>query len=122
MGEDKEPGFPRLQCRHGDDIVDRVLSLIAPFQLCRATKKLMLLDFPKLFMAYHPVLYKQLIFLTSFDHLVGAAEQRRWQGDAKRLCGLQANHEFILDWLFDRQVGWFSTLENLINEAGGPTK
>jgi hypothetical protein len=27
-----------------------------------------------------------------FDHLIGDGEQRRWQGDAKRLGGLEVDH------------------------------
>src|SRR5438876_7563190 len=56
-----------------------------------------------------------------FDHLVGAGEQCRWHNDAKRLCGLQIDHQLELGRLFDRQVGRLRTLENLVDEDGGPT-
>jgi hypothetical protein len=59
---------------------------------------------------------------TLFDHLVGAGEQCRWHNDAKRLCGLQIDHQLELGRLFDRQVGRLRTLENLVDEDGGPTK
>src|SRR6266704_1652047 len=57
----------------------------------------------------------------SFYNLVGADQQCRWHGDAKRLCGLQIDHQFELGRLFDRQVGRLRTLENLVDEDGGPT-
>src|ERR1700716_3990560 len=57
-----------------------------------------------------------------FDHVVGAGEQCRWHNDAKRLCGLQIDHQFELGRLLDRQVGRLRTLENLVDEDGGPTK
>ena len=41
--------------------------------------------------------------------------------EAKRLCGLQIDHQLELGRLFDRQVGRLRTLENLVDEAGGPT-
>jgi hypothetical protein len=31
-----------------------------------------------------------------FDHLVGAREQCSWQFEAKRLCGLEVDHQFVL--------------------------
>ncbi len=58
----------------------------------------------------------------SFDHLIGANEHCRWHNDAKRLCGLQIDHQLELGRLFDRQVGRLRTLENLVDENGGPTK
>src|SRR6476659_3916110 len=56
-----------------------------------------------------------------FDHLVGALQKRRRHFDAKRLCGLQIDHQFELDGLLDRQVGRVRTLENLVDENSGPT-
>src|ERR1700687_4838976 len=56
-----------------------------------------------------------------FDHLVGAGEQCRWHNDAKRLCGLQIDHQLELGRLFDRQVGRLRTLENLVDEARSTT-
>ena len=33
-----------------------------------------------------------------FDHLVGAGEQRRWYGEAKRFCGSEVYREFEFCW------------------------
>jgi hypothetical protein len=57
-----------------------------------------------------------------FDHLVGARKQCRWHKDAKRLCGLQIDHQIELGRLFDRQVGRLRTHENLVDEDAGPAK
>src|ERR1700731_1209704 len=48
----------------------------------------------------------------SFDHLVGAGEQRRWHSQAECLGGLEIYHQFKLCGLLNRQVGWPLTLEN----------
>ena len=57
----------------------------------------------------------------SLDHFVGAGEQRRWHDDAKRLCGLQIDHQLELGRLLDRQLGRVRTLENLVDEPRGTT-
>ena len=38
----------------------------------------------------------------SFDHLVGAQEQRRGQLNADRLRGLEIDHQLVFDRLLDR--------------------
>ena len=48
-----------------------------------------------------------------FNHLVGAHEYGRRNGQAQRLGGLGIQHQFELGRLLDRQVGGQSTLENL---------
>jgi hypothetical protein len=45
-----------------------------------------------------------------FDHLVSAGEQRRRHTEAKRLGGLEVDHQLELDRLRDRQVGWLGPL------------
>ena len=47
----------------------------------------------------------------SFDHLVGAAEASR-ECDAKRLGGLQIDHQFDLGRLLHRQVARFFAFED----------
>jgi hypothetical protein len=48
-----------------------------------------------------------------FDHLVGAAEQRKWKGQTKRLCGLEVENQLDLDRLPDRHVGGLDALRIL---------
>jgi hypothetical protein len=40
-----------------------------------------------------------------FDHLVGAAEQRGWHGEAKRLGRFEIDNEFDFRRLLHREVG-----------------
>ena len=47
-----------------------------------------------------------------FDHLVGAAEQREWHREPKRLGGLQVEDQFDLGELLHRQRGGILALEN----------
>ena len=41
----------------------------------------------------------------SFDHLVGADEQRRWNVDAERLCGLEVDEQLDFGGLLHREIG-----------------
>jgi hypothetical protein len=56
----------------------------------------------------------------SFDHLVGAREQRERNFEAESSCGLEINAERKLSWLFDWQIAWFRTLQNLIDMRRRP--
>jgi len=42
----------------------------------------------------------------SFDHLVGAGEEGRWDGEAERLGGREVNNEIEFGGLFDRNISW----------------
>ena len=51
--------------------------------------------------------------VASFDHHVGAAEQRCWEGQTKCLGGFQVDDEFNFCHLLNWQVGRSGTPENL---------
>src|SRR5262249_50884267 len=51
----------------------------------------------------------------SFDHLVGAGKQRRWDFEAERLCRLAVDDQIEFAGLHHRQVGGLGALQ----DAGG---
>src|ERR1035437_4853069 len=57
----------------------------------------------------------------SFDHLVGAADQRQWDGEAERLGGLEVEDQLDFRRLHDRQVGWLLGLEHPAGVGGEAT-
>jgi hypothetical protein len=48
-----------------------------------------------------------------FDHLVGAGEQRGWQGETEGFRGLKVDYQFKFCRLFDREFPGVSALEYL---------
>jgi len=54
------------------------------------------------------------------DHLVGAAEQRDWEGEAKRLSHIEIEDQLDFRRLLDRQFGRLGTLEDLLTAAFRP--
>jgi hypothetical protein len=48
------------------------------------------------------------------DHLVGGGQQRLWNGEAKRLGGLEVDGKLDFCGLLDRQIGWFLAFENVL--------
>src|SRR6516164_9657148 len=56
--------------------------------------------------------------MTSFDHLVGAQQERFRDREAERFGGLQINDQFIIGGILHRQLGWLRTSEDAINVDG----
>ena len=50
--------------------------------------------------------------LRLFDHLVGAAKYRNWDGDAERFSGFEIDIKLHFGGLHHRQVAGLLTLEN----------
>jgi hypothetical protein len=50
--------------------------------------------------------------LLHFNHLVGVAEQREWNGEADRIGGLKIGLELEFGRLHGRQIGRVSSFEN----------
>src|SRR5262245_48454967 len=51
----------------------------------------------------------------SFDHVVGAAEQRLRDGQAEGFGGFEIDRQLELGGLLDREVCRFCTLQNLVH-------
>jgi hypothetical protein len=55
------------------------------------------------------------ISISSFDHLVGAGEQRLWHVNSQRLGSLHIDDQCETGWLFDWQIGRLGTFENFVD-------
>src|SRR5262245_12296956 len=55
---------------------------------------------------------------SSFDHLVGAHEERLRNGEANRLGGGQVDDEFKFCRLLDRDIGGLRSTEDLVDQLG----
>src|SRR5262249_60828488 len=58
-------------------------------------------------------------FHHSFDHLIGAGEQRLRHGKAERRRCPHVQHELELCWLLERKIGRIGALQNLVHLARG---
>jgi hypothetical protein len=53
-----------------------------------------------------------------FDHLIGAAEQHRWQFEAERFRSLEIDAQLEFGRLVKRDISRISAFKNLIDEVG----
>src|SRR5262245_26301983 len=58
-----------------------------------------------------------IIMPLSFEHFVGACEQRWWHVEAERFGGLAVDNQFELGWGLHRQLTRLGTFENAIDIA-----
>src|SRR5690242_19679069 len=56
---------------------------------------------------------------TSFDHLVGAQQERFGDRQPERLGGGQIEGEIELSRLLDRKIAWLRSAKNLVDIVGG---
>ena len=54
---------------------------------------------------------------SSFDHLIGAGEQRRRHLKPQRLRSLEIDHQLVFGWALHRKIGRFLALEDAIDVA-----
>jgi len=57
-------------------------------------------------------------WLASFDHLVGACEQSRWDSHAKSLGSPKIDHEIKFGWLLNGNVTRLGATQNSVDETG----
>src|ERR1700676_1232525 len=58
---------------------------------------------------------------TSFDHVIGAGEQRRWHAEAERLRSLEIDNQVKLGRLFDRNVARLGPSQYLVDVFRRPS-
>jgi hypothetical protein len=57
----------------------------------------------------------------SFDHLVGAGEQRVRHGESERLCGLKIDRQLVFRWLLKREIARPFAAQHTIDVRSGAT-
>jgi hypothetical protein len=55
----------------------------------------------------------------SFDHLVGAQQERLWDFEVEGLCGGQIDDEIEFGWLLDWDVARLRPAQNLVSNVAG---
>src|SRR6266849_6619059 len=51
----------------------------------------------------------------SLNHLIRPLEERRRDGEAEGLGGLQVDHQLVVGRLLDREIAWLRSLEDLVD-------
>src|SRR5438876_5664008 len=75
--------------------------------------------YPLLGPDFHRLDRTSLRLAHSLDHLVGAAEQRDWEGEAERIGRLEVDYRLVPSRCLHRQVARLLALEDAIDIAGG---
>src|SRR6266536_6112322 len=73
--------------------------------------------YPLLGPDFHRLDRTSLRLAHSFDHLVGAKQNRGWYRNAYRLCGLEVHDELEIRWQLNRQICRFTPPKHLGSDA-----
>jgi hypothetical protein len=96
----------------------RFATTVASDRATLATKRTLLLTWAGL----APAGSHQLALAHSFDHLVGAGEQRRRNFQAERFGGLEIDGELEFDRRLNRELGRLGSFEDAIDVYGRAPK
>src|SRR4051795_4744422 len=58
----------------------------------------------------------------SFDHVVGAGEERGRDNEVQRLRSLKINHQLQLGWELHWQIPWRNAMQDFVDKVGSAPK